>query len=142
MQGIIRQLLNLLLGSFSGGLTLFFVVVLAIFVSVAGEPAWNGILRWLPPWWRDLLGTQLPLKVRGFIIGQVSIVVGFSLVLAAVLTLIGVRLGLLFGFLIGMASLLPFARAIAQVAVSLFWMLQDFTLGLEVFVEPFDAKSS
>lgn len=137
MQGLGESLLNLFLGSFSGGLTLFFVVILTIFLLIGGEEAWRGMLNWFSPWWRERLSRQLPVKLRRFIIGQVSIAAGFSIMLALIFTVIGVPLGLLFGFLIGMASMLPFMGAIAQVSVSLFLMLQDLGIGLKVFAIAF-----
>jgi predicted PurR-regulated permease PerM len=134
MQGLAGGLIGLLMGGFSGGLTLFFIIVLTIFMLIGGADAWAGILRWLPPWWQERLQTQVPVKMRTFLGGQVMIAAGFSITLTIIFTLIGVPLGLLFGFMIGMASMLPFMGAIAQTSVSLFLMLQDFNTGLLVFV--------
>jgi predicted PurR-regulated permease PerM len=134
LQGLADGILSLLLNSFSGGLTLFFTIVLTIFMLISGEQAWQGVLQWLPPWWRERLASQVPVKMRTFLGGQVMITVGFSVVLSIVFMVIGVPFGLLFGFLIGMASLLPFMGAIAQTSGSLFLMLQDFGTGLQVFV--------
>ncbi len=133
-QAFAGSLLNLLAGSFSWGLTLFFVIVLTFFLLIGGQQAWDGALQWLPPWWQERLSQLVPLKIRRFIGGQVMIATGFSLILAAIFTLIAVPLGLLFGFVIGMASLLPFMGAISQVSVSLFLMLNDFPTGIEVFI--------
>lgn len=134
VQGLGGSLLRVLVGSFSGGLTLFFVLVLTIFMLISGEPAWQGILQWLPPWWRERFARQVPIKLRTFLGGQVMIATGFSVVLSVIFTVMGVPLGLLFGFLIGMASMLPFMGAIAQVSGSLFVMLQDLGTGVQVFV--------
>lgn len=134
LQGLAENLLGLVLDSFSGGLTLFFIIILTIFMLISGEQAWQGILKWLPPWWRQRLASQVPIKLRTFLGGQVMIAAGFSVVLSVIFTLLGVPLGLLFGFFIGMASMLPFMGAIAQVSGSLFLMLQDLGTGLQVFV--------
>jgi predicted PurR-regulated permease PerM len=134
LQGLAGGILGLLLGSFSGGLTLFFIIVLTIFMLASGAQAWHGVLRWLPPWWRERLADQVPTKMRTFLGGQVMIAAGFSVVLSVIFSLLRVPLGLLFGFLIGMASMLPFMGAIAQTSGSLFLMLQDFGTGLQVFV--------
>jgi predicted PurR-regulated permease PerM len=133
VQGLASGVLGLLLGGFSGGLTLFFIIVLTIFMLIGGGQAWSGLLKWLPPWWQQRLQTQVPIKMRTFLGGQVMIAAGFSVTLSIIFTLIGVPLGLLFGFMIGMASMLPFMGAIAQTSVSLFLMLQDFNTGLLVF---------
>jgi predicted PurR-regulated permease PerM len=134
LQGLAGSLLGVLRDSFSGGLTLFFIIVLTIFMLISGEQAWQGILQWLPPWWRERLASQAPIKLRTFLGGQVMIAAGFSVVLSVIFTLMQVPLGLLFGFLIGMASMLPFMGAIAQTSGSLFLMLQDFGTGIQVFV--------
>ncbi len=134
LQGVAGSLLGVLRGSFSGGLTLFFIIILTIFMLISGEQAWQGILQWLPPWWRERLATQVPIKLRTFLGGQVMIATGFSVVLSVIFTLMRVPLGLLFGFVIGMASMLPFMGAIAQTSGSLFLMLQDFGTGVQVFV--------
>ncbi|MEM8603757.1 MAG: AI-2E family transporter [Cyanobacteria bacterium P01_H01_bin.121] len=130
-------LVSLLVGSFSGGLTLFFIIVLMIFLLLGGQQAWNGTLRWLPPWWQERLQAEVPLKLRLFIGGQVMIAAGFSVVLAIIFTISRIPLGLLFGFAIGMASMLPFMGAIAQVSVSLIVTLNNIRDGIEVFLIAF-----
>lgn len=127
------SLLSLLAGSFSGGLTVFFVIILTIFLLTSGEAAWNGIIGWFSPRWQQRLQSGIPTKLKRFIGGQVVIALSFSATLSVIFTFLKVPLGLLFGFLIGMASLFPFMGAISQAAVSLFLMLQDWSTGLEVF---------
>ena len=134
LQSLFGGVLGLFLGGLNSGLTLFFIIVLTIFLLISGETAWNGAMNWFSPWWQSRLRSTVPMKLRKFIGGQVMIAVGFSFALAVIFTLIGVPLGLMFGFLVGMASLFPFMGAIAQVSVSLFLMLQDVGIGLQVFV--------
>ena len=131
------SLLSLLAGSFSGGLTVFFVIVLTIFLLTSGEAAWNGIISWFSPWWQERLQSGIPARLKRFIGGQVVIALSFSTVLSVIFTGLKVPLGLLFGFLIGMASLFPFMGAVSQTAVSLFLMLQDLQTGAEVFAISF-----
>jgi predicted PurR-regulated permease PerM len=131
------SLLAVLAGSFSGGLTVFFVIILTIFLLTSGEAAWNGIIGWFSPWWRERLQSGIPTKLKRFIGGQVVIALSFSATLTVIFTVLKVPLGLLFGFLIGMASLFPFMGAVSQTAVSLFLMLQDLSTGVEVFAIAF-----
>jgi predicted PurR-regulated permease PerM len=131
------SLLSLLAGSFSGGLTVFFAIILTIFLLTSGEAAWNGIIGWFSPWWQQRLQSGIPTKLKRFIGGQVVIALSFSTTLSVIFTILKVPLGLLFGFLIGMASLFPFMGAISQTAVSLFLVLQDVSTGLEVFAIAF-----
>jgi predicted PurR-regulated permease PerM len=126
-------LVGLLVGGFSGGLKVFFIIVLTIFMLTSGGQAWAGMMGWLSPWWRERLATRVPYKFRRFITGQMMLATGFGVVLAIIFTLLRVPLALMFAFLIGMASLFPFMGAIAQTTISLFVMLHDFGTGLQVF---------
>lgn len=138
LTGLLRTLsstiLGLLLGSFSGGLKVFFMIVLTIFMVIKGGRAWNGMMTWLPPWWRQRIETRVPFKFRRFITGQMLLATGFGVVLAVIFTLLRVPLGVMFAFLIAMGSLFPFMGAVTQTSVSLFVMLHDFGIGLQVFV--------
>ncbi|MGK7922014.1 MAG: AI-2E family transporter [Trichodesmium sp.] len=134
LKSLFSGFLGIFMGGLNSGLTLFFIIVLTIFLLIGGEQAWNGAMNWFSPWWQSRLRGVVPMKLRRFIGGQVMIAVSFSFALAVIFTLIGVPAGLMFGFLIGMASLFPFMGAIAQVSVSLFIMLQDVTSGLQVFL--------
>jgi predicted PurR-regulated permease PerM len=127
-------LLGLLRGSFSGGLKVFFMIVLTIFMLVKGGKAWAGMISWLPPWWRDRIETPVPHKFRRFITGQIVLAFGFGVVLAVIFSIMRVPLAIMFAFLIALGSLFPFMGAITQTSVSFFIMLQNFTIGLQVFV--------
>lgn len=129
--------LGVLTGTIQNALNLIITLVLTVFLLLGGETAWQGMLRWLPPWWRLRIGTHVPHKLRTFIGGQVAIAGGFGVVLAVVYTLLGVPLGLLFGLTIGMGSLIPFLGAITQVSVSLFLLIQNVWTGVKVFVVAF-----
>ena len=131
LQGLASQLTTLgrelaamlpsLLSTGAGaGLMTFLTVILTVFLLVGGGPAWCGLMRWLPPWWRQRIQSELPRRLGIFLRGQVAIAAGFAGLLAVVFSLIGVPFGVLFGVVIGMASLVPFMGAVAQVGVSLF----------------------
>lgn len=125
--------LGLLSGVIQNILNLFVTLVLTVFLLIGGETAWQGMLRWLPPWWRQRIGTHAPHKLKTFIGGQVAIAGGFGATLALIYTILGIPLGLLFGFTIGLGSLIPFLGAITQVSVSLFLVIQDVWTGVKVF---------
>lgn len=127
-------LLNLLVGSFSGGLKVFFMIVLTIFMLAKGGKAWTGMMTWLPPWWRDRLETRVPYKFRRFIAGQVVLAFGFGVVLAIIFSVMRVPSSIMFAFLIALGSLFPFMGAVTQTSISVFVMLYNFTVGLQVFV--------
>lgn len=127
-------LLGLLVGSFSGGLKVFFMIVLTVFMLAKGGKAWGGMMSWLPPWWRERIETRVPYKFRRFITGQIVLAFGFGVVLAVIFTIMRVPLAIMFAFLIALGSLFPFMGAITQTSVSFFVMLHNFTIGLQVFL--------
>jgi predicted PurR-regulated permease PerM len=129
--------LSILSGTFQNTLNLFFTLVLTVFLLLGGETAWDGILKWLPPWWRSQISVHAPVKLRTFIGGQVAIAVGFGAVLAVTFTVLNIPLGLLFGFIIGLGSLIPFLGAVTQISVSLFLTIQNFWAGIKVFAVAF-----
>lgn len=134
---LLTRLPGLISAGMGAGLMTFLTVILTVFLLVGGESAWNGVTRWLPPWWQQRIQSELPRRLGIFLRGQVAIAAGFALVLAIVFSLIGVPFGALFGVLIGMASLVPFMGAVAQVGVSLFLLVHDLGMGLTVFVLAF-----
>ncbi|MGF1568507.1 MAG: AI-2E family transporter [Nodosilinea sp.] len=128
------SLLGILIGGFSGGLKAFFVFVLTVFMLTKGAKAWEGMMGWLSPWWRERLEMRVPFKVRRFIGGQIILATGFAVVLAVIFSIIKVPLALVFACLIGLGSLFPFMGAIVQTSVSLFLMIHNLGIGLQVFV--------
>ena len=137
LQSVSGALLGVVTGALSSAINLFLTVVITIFLLVWGENAWNGILGWLPPCWEQRILELAPRTFRTFIGGQVSIAFGFGVVLAIVFTAIGVPLGILFGFVIGLGSLIPLMGAITQTAVSLFLAVQNIWTGIKVFAIAF-----
>ena len=141
LAGVGRELLgalpDLLSAGMGAGLLTFLTLILTVFLLVGGGSAWTGLTRWLPPWWRQRIQSELPRRLGIFLRGQVAIAAGFALVLAIVFSLIGVPFGALFGIVIGMASLIPFMGAVAQVGVSLFLLVHDLGMGLAVFAIAF-----
>lgn len=134
MRALGNTLVSLLVGGFSGGLKAFFLFVLTIFMLISGGKAWSGIMGRLSPWWRERLEIRVPYKFSRFISGQMMLATGFGVVLTIIFSLMQVPLALVFALLIGMASLFPFMGAIAQTSVSVFVMLHDLNIGLQVFL--------
>jgi len=133
LQAIGGQVLNVALGTFTSVLNTILTLVFTVFLLISGETIWNGLLSWLPPWWADQVRQSLPAKFRAFVGGQVIVALILSGVLSVSFLFLKVPLAVLFGFSIGLASLLPFCGAIAQVLVSFFLFVQNTWLGLKVF---------
>ena len=133
-QALSGSVIDLVLGTLDGIITVLFTIILTIFFLIYGERFWKGILSWLPPWLNQQLQQSVPRKFGTFVRGQVLISLSLSVILSVAFLLLNIPFALLFGFTIGMASLLPFMGAVSQVLIGLFLMVQDFGLGLRMFV--------
>ncbi|AFY70534.1 protein of unknown function UPF0118 [Thalassoporum mexicanum PCC 7367] len=127
------QLLSVVRGTFSGLLNTFLAIVLAVFFLFSGSKMWRGMLSWVEPKLAAHLQVAVPKKLRSFIGGQLLLAFILSVMLSITLAIFQVPLPLLFGFLIGMPSFLPFCGAISQTAVSAFLAVQNPWMGLKVF---------
>ena len=118
------------------GLTLntVIVVVLAVFLLIGGEAISQGLLRWLPPAVRPLVGGTLNRTFRGYFAGQVLLALILSGAQIVVFTLLAIPYGVLFAVAIGFTTLVPYASAVTITAVSVLLALDDPSTGIEVLV--------
>jgi predicted PurR-regulated permease PerM len=133
IQSLSSQLLGVIRGTFSGLLNTFLAIVLAVFFLFSGKGMWQGLLSWVDPKLASHLQVSVPQKLRSFIGGQMLLAFILSVVLSIIFALVKVPLPMLFGFLVGMPSFLPFCGAISQTAVSAFLTVQNPWMGLKVF---------
>jgi predicted PurR-regulated permease PerM len=134
LRSLTSQLISLTLSAISSIVNIFLTLVFAIFLVLRGESLWNGILGWLPPRWNDQIRNSLPQNFEGYIAGQATIAVILSVSQTIVLVVLGAPLTLLFGLMIGTASLIPFGGTTAILTVSLLLALQNFWLGVKVLI--------
>jgi predicted PurR-regulated permease PerM len=133
IQNFSSQVFGVIRGTFSGLLNTFLAIVLAVFFLFSGKNMWQGMLGWIDPKLANHLKIAVPQKLRSFIGGQLLLAFTLSMMLSIVFALFKVPLPLLFGFLVGMPSFLPFCGAISQTAVSAFLAVQNPWMGLRVF---------
>ncbi|MCU0569962.1 MAG: AI-2E family transporter [Oculatellaceae cyanobacterium Prado106] len=134
LRSLTSQLISLTLSAISSIVNIFLTLVFAIFLVLRGESLWNGILGWLPPRWNDQIRNSLPQNFEGYIAGQATLAVILSVSQTIVLVVLGAPLTLLFGLMIGTASLIPFGGTTAILTVSLLLALQNFWLGVKVLI--------
>jgi predicted PurR-regulated permease PerM len=132
LRSLTSQVISLTLSAISSIVNVFLTLVFAVFLVLRGESLWSGILGWLPPSWNDQVRQSLPQNFEGYIAGQVTLAVVLSITQTIALFVFGAPLALLFGLVIGTASLIPFGGTTAILVVSLLLALQDFGLGLKV----------
>lgn len=134
LRSVTRQLVNFIFSTIGSIANVFLTVVFAIFLVLRGQSLWSGILGWLPALWNEQLREYLPDNFERYIAGQVTLATILATVQTITLFVLGVPLALLFGFLIGVASLVPFGGVLGVSIVGLLMSLQSVGLGLKVLV--------
>jgi predicted PurR-regulated permease PerM len=134
LRSLTSQVISLTLSAISSLVNVFLTLVFAVFLVLRGESLWSGILGWLPSSWNAQVRQSLPQNFEGYIAGQVTLAVVLSITQTIALFVSGAPLALLFGLVIGTASLIPFGGTTAILVVSSLLALQDFGLGLKVLL--------
>jgi len=127
-----QQLLGLLGATVSLTVNTLIVVVLAVFLLLGGERISQGLLQWLPPSVRSLVGQTLNRTFRGYFAGQVLLALILSGAQIVVFTVLQIPYGVLFAVAIGFTTLVPYASALTITLVSVLLALDDPRTGLEV----------
>lgn len=129
-----NQVITVVATTISSVVNVLFFLVLLIFMLVGGESAWDGIFSWLPyPWNERLQGSIQQTFLRYF---------GTQVVLAGILSLAqtlglavwGVSYAVLFGLVIGVSTIIPYAGVVTISIISLIVALQDFSQGIRVLI--------
>ena len=127
-----QRLLSILGATVGTTINGLIILVLAVFLLLGGDSIAAGLLQWLPPRWRGLVGTTLDRTFRGYFAGQVVLALILSAGQLVVFTVLEIPYGVLFAVLIGFTTLIPYASAITIVSVSAVLGLQDPRTGIEL----------
>ena len=129
-----QRLLGLLGATVGTTINVVIVLVLAVFLLLGADPITEGLARWLPDRWRELVQTAVERTFRGYFAGQV----GLALILRGgprfVFTALQIPYGVLFAVLIGFTTLIPYASALSIVVVSAILAVQDPRTALELLI--------
>jgi predicted PurR-regulated permease PerM len=129
-----QRLLGLLGATLGLTVNTVIVLVLAVFLLLGGEPIAAGLIQWLSPGVRALVGSTLNRTFRGYFAGQVLLAGILSGAQIVVFTLLAIPYGVLFAVAIGFTTLIPYASAVTIVVVSALLALDDPSTGIEVLV--------
>ena len=127
-----QRLLGLLGATVGTSINVVIVLVLAVFLLLGADPIVEGLARWLPDRWRELVQTTLERTFRGYFAGQVVLALILSGGQLLVFTVLGIPYGVLFAVLIGFTTLVPYASAVSIISVSAILAVQDPQTGLEL----------
>ncbi len=134
MRSVTSQLFSIVFGAIGSLVNIFLTLIFSIFLVLRGQSLWNGLLSWLPQKWNEQVRNLLPRNFERFIVGQVTLATVLGVCQTTAMLILGVPLAQLFGFGIGIASLIPLGGSSTIVVVSLLIALQNFWLGVKVLL--------
>ncbi len=134
LKALTSEIIDLTLNTINIALDLIVTVVLIILLVLNGEKLWNGILSWLPSEWHSQIQLTVQQSFRGYYAGQAILAIIFSLALSMAFLILKIPFWLLFGFGIGLSSLIPFGGTFALLVISTLLALHNVFLGLKVLV--------
>lgn len=118
----------------NSALNLLLILTLTIFLVFSGKPLWRGLLNWLPTPWNAQVPDSLSQSFEAYFGGQAIIATIQSVALMTVFLLLQIPFGLLFGLVIGLASLFPFGGSLSIALISSLLAVQNIWLGLKVLL--------
>jgi predicted PurR-regulated permease PerM len=132
LRSLTREIISLAFSAIGSIVNVFLTIVFAVFLVLRGESLWQGILGWLPTDWSSRVRLYLPQNFERYIVGQVTMASILAIIQSTALFILGTPLALLFGFMIGIGSIIPFGGLTTIIIVSLLVALQNFWLGVKV----------
>ena len=135
LQIIGSQVLGIAVGTLSGAIDTFSIVVLSIYMLLYGDQLWSGIVEILPDRLAVPLSDSLRLNFQNFFISQLILGTFMICALTPTFFFLNVPFGLSFAILIGATELIPFIGASLGIGlVTIVIMLKNFGLGLSVLI--------
>jgi len=128
------QAIDLTLSTINSTLNLLITGVLSILLVINGESLWNGLLSWIPDKWQMEIRESLQPSFQGYFSGQATLAFILASAQSVAFVLLNVPFGLLFGLIIGVASLIPFGGTVAILGISGLLAFQSIWLGLRVLI--------
>ncbi|MEN9214462.1 MAG: AI-2E family transporter [Gloeomargarita sp. DG02_3_bins_56] len=133
LKTLTTQVLGLAVDTVSWAVDVLVTLVLTLYLVLFGERLWTGLFSWFPARLGTLIRQSLHRNFYNYFLGQATIAVILGTLMTLAFVLLQVPLALLFGLIIGLASLVPFGGAVAIIGISLLITLQNAWLGLKVF---------
>ncbi len=134
LKSLTSQLISLTVETISSTVNLLITLILCILLVICGPDLWRGLLSWLPPLWQDRIQAALQPSLQNYFAGQAIIALLLGAVLSVAFTVLQIPFGLLFGVVIGIASIIPFGGTLSILLVSSLLAFQSLWLGFKVLV--------
>lgn len=134
LQSLAEELLNLALEALDSVSEVILTIVLAFYLLLDGERIWNGLFRRLPARFGLTLQHSLQHNFQNYFIGQIALATLVGLAMTLAFLALGVPFGILFGFGVGIMTLIPFGDVLSFCLVSLLVAAHNYWLGAKTFV--------
>lgn len=132
LQSATSQVIGVTLSTLNSTLNLLITLVLSILLVLNGERLWQGLISWLSPALQQEVRASFQPSFQGYFSGQATLALILATADAISFVLLDVPYGLLFGIVIGLASIVPFGGTVAVLSISVLLSFQSVTLGLKV----------
>ncbi|NER83443.1 MAG: AI-2E family transporter [Leptolyngbya sp. SIO1D8] len=137
-EAIAGEALNLTLGVavFTANklLDVLLTIVLTFYLLQHSDEVWGSLVSWLPQSLQAPFSDTLRLSFRNYFLGQFIVATCLGTTLTILFLVLQVPFGLLFGFTIGLAALLPFGGTVGIVVVTLLVALRDIGIAVQVVI--------
>lgn len=107
-------------------------VVLSFYFLLDGPRLWESIFKRLPLSFARLVSESIQQNFQSYLIGQGTLAVLMGVSQTLMFLLFQVQFGLLFGFTIGILSLIPFGDVVSLISITLIIASHDFWLAVKV----------
>ena len=134
LKSLSNQVFNIIFGTISGILNLLLTFVFTLFLAFTGKNVWQGIFSWFPQPWGENVSQIIQQTFTKYFVSQAILAIILSIAQTIVFSVLQVPYPVLFGCVIGMTTLIPYASAFTIILVSLLLALQNLGLGLKILV--------
>lgn len=134
LQVIGSRTLSIVLSAITSIANILIIIVLTIFLLIAGKKFWRGILSWIPSPWHEKVPQYLTKTFKDYFFVRL-IVVGISSVMRLIVFfLLGVPYAILFAFSIGIAGFIPFFAGVITIFGVIVLLFQSVSLAVWFYV--------
>jgi predicted PurR-regulated permease PerM len=129
-QGIGSKTLDIAVATITNVLNTLFIIVLTVFLLIAGDKFWLGIFSWLPSPWQEKIPQYLQKTFKDYFFIRLILMGISSVVRTIIFVFLGVPYAILFAFSIGIANLVPFMGGIITIGGTLLLIFKSGKLAL------------
>ncbi|MEE3719054.1 AI-2E family transporter [Tumidithrix elongata RA019] len=134
LQTFAGKTLGIALDTVGSAVNVLLTLVLAFYFLSNGDRIWQGIFQWLPTHLGTQVQTSLRQNFQNYYVGQATVGTLNGICLTLAFLLLDVPFGILFGFGVGLTSLIPFGGAFTIGLVTLLLVLDNFWLGIKFLI--------